>query len=294
MEKLPNNLEEKIDQNSDETKEGVFEGENIWKRKDKSPERLSLALDALAKINFGKIEVIGAEQLNEIPPDRKVVIVTSHATDMDLPLAAGIVSKYFDIVITNQSLQYKFLTDPASNLGMKIAGQENFLPIDYKIMEGKKPRKFNPENYKPMAEAMEGGRSVIIAAHNPSHKGTLERGGYGAAYLSEISDAIIVPVGVNVKSPNIDRTAMAEHPLKTIIERPDVEIKIGKPFELTPIDGLDELAALIAKLKNKEKITKEDIERFDTLKNELKQRSGILIDKIGELMPEERKLVEKN
>lgn len=263
--------------------------EKEYKRKDRSSQRLVTALEVFTKIAVREIKVEGLDYISEIPPDRKVVIAVSHASDLDLPLVAGLLSKYFDIVITNQSVQYKFSQDPGSNVAMKISGIENYLPIDYQILGSRKPRKFNPENFKTMAEAMENGRSVVIAAHNPSHQGTLERGAYGAVYLSEITGAIILPVGVSLESEEKE-VGMSDNKIKTLLQRPVANIKIGKPFEPQRIEGINRLAEIIEERKKGEKITEQELSEFSGLKDELKNESRAIIDTISELVAPEKRL----
>ncbi len=268
--------------------------EKIWKRKDKSSKRLITALEVFTKVAVREVKVDGLEHVLEIPSDRKVVIAVSHASDLDLPLAAGLLSKYFDVIITNQSIQYKFSQDMGSNVGMKVLGTGNFLPIDWELPASGKPRKFNPENFKPMADAMQDGRSIIIAGHQPSHQGVVERSGYGAVYLSEITNAVVLPVGVDVKSDEGTKVGMSDHKIKTLLQRPAADIKIGPSFELQHIEGLDRLAEIIEKRKKGVTIDKQELQEFDSLKEQLKIQSRILIDKIVELMPSEKQPKEEN
>lgn len=278
MERLPNQ----------ENQNDVVEKKS-WRRGSRSPERVVRILEANLKLFTDKVTVHGLEHIQEIPPDKKVVLATSHASDLDMQAAAAVLSKHFDLAIANQSTQHIFREDPAAGVGMRIVGKKNFLPVDYKKVSGvKKPRKFNPDNFLPMAGEMENGKSVLIAAHNPSFKGTLERAGYGATYLAEITDAVIVPVGVNVKSEKLTKSGMVGHELETMVERPVVEVVIGEPFTAAPIEGLEDFAAIVEKRRRHEEVTPADIERLSVLKEQLRERSQLLLNKVAELMVPER------
>jgi len=259
--------------------------EEPYKRKEKSSTQLIVALEAMTKIAVKELKIEGLEHLQEIPPDRMVVIAVSHASDLDLPLVASALCRHLDLIITNQSTQYKFLQDPGSNIGMKILGQDNFLPIDWQLRGSGKPRKFNPENYKPMVEAMQGGRSIIIAAHTPSHKGTIERSGYGAVYLSEIANAIVLPVGVDVEAEDKAEVGMSDHKIKTLLHRPSARVNIGKPFELQKIEGIERMAEITEKRKTGQPATEKELIEFTSLKDQLREQSKILIDSVADLMP---------
>ena len=142
---------------------------NLEKKKETTPRRLMLALEALVKLQTKSIEVDGKEHVKEIPPDSKVVVATTHLSDLDVPLSAYALGNELNLVITNESVHHHFNQEAPTNIGLHIAGKENFIPIDYKKTGGKKrPRGFNPDNFVPMAEALENGKGVVIASQNPS------------------------------------------------------------------------------------------------------------------------------
>jgi len=254
-----------------------------WRRGAKSSARLVTILELNQKLYTDKMTVRGLEHATEIPPDRKVVIAVSHATDLDIPSVATALCRHFDIAITNQSVQHEFFSDPGANIATRVAGKENFMPVDYHWISGiKKPLKFNPENFTAMAEKMDEGKTVIIAVHNPSFTGSLERAGYGAAYLAEITGAVILPVRVTVRSAESKEEAgMVGHFLKTMKEHPEIDIDIGVPFEPQPVEGIKDIAAFHDKRKHHEPVTKEDIARFDELKNQLKAISADVLARVA-------------
>lgn len=58
----------------------------MWKRPTTS-KRLLMAIGADVKLATGKIQTHGEEHLKEIPPDKKVIIATTHISDLDVPIA---------------------------------------------------------------------------------------------------------------------------------------------------------------------------------------------------------------
>ncbi len=80
------------------------------------------------------------------------------------------------------------------------------------------------EAEKPLAIAPEGGRS---------HKPGLRRGFAGVAYLMDRARVPVVPVGVSGTSDDFGRRAIHG-------KRPKVHIRIGKAFNLPPIEGSGE------------------------------------------------------
>lgn len=259
----------------------------------KSSWRLKKAFETEIKALLGEVKVEGLDNLKEIPKDRKVIVATSHISDLDIPMTVYALADKLDLIITNQSTQYSFKVDPGSNIGMRIAGRENFMPIDYKVADDKKapkqPNSFNPENFEKMIPAMENGKAVIMAAHNPSHSGHLEKGGYGAVYLAEISDAIIVPVGISIESVDGEQLGMAENAVATIKNKPKAGVNVGKPFELEKIPGIENFQVVLEKRKNGEKISPEERTQFLEITKQLENRSEQLMAKISDLVWEEKR-----
>jgi len=264
---------------------------NVWgqtKQKLWGGYRLRLALEAHIKPVTGEIRISGEEHIKEIPPYKKVIIVTTHISDLDVPIAASKLSKYFNIAITNESISHSLLGEPGTNVGMRIAGKENFIPIDYKKVEGKKQGAFNPENFKPMKEALDKGKVIIIAGHNPTQKWRLPKGGYGAAYLSDVTDnAVILPVTVNIESD--EPVGMADTFLKNIRQKPNVSIYISKPIELEKIPGIEDMANIMKKRENGEKLTREERKRFSEVKKALQNQSDKIMKQIAANQPNMKK-----
>jgi hypothetical protein len=250
--------------------------------------RFLRAIEADVKLATGEIQTHGEEHLKEIPPNKSVVIATTHISDLDVPIATLKLGKYFDIAITDESIHHSFFGEPSTNIGIRIAGRENFIPIDTKNIEGKKQGEFNPQNFELMRDALEKGKAIIIAAHNPTQKWKLSKGGYGAAYLTAIcKNVVILPVVVNIESD--EPLGMAETILKDVIKRPDASVYIEKPFELEKISGIEDFKTILGKRKRGEKLTKDERLRFSELKTALEKRSDQIMQALASDLPEKKR-----
>lgn len=258
-------------------------------RGEKTPHRFMLALTAFEKMVLGTVTVEGMERISSIPKDRKVIIATSHASDLDIQLATHALGGYFDLMITNQSLQHTFAKDPMSNIGMRVAGPKNFMPIEYRVANNKKNPHFKPEDYENMADAMDTGKTMVIAAHNPSKRGQLERGGYAAAYLAQLTNAVIVPVGVDIHNKGDADIGIAEKPLKVVLNRPDATVRIGEPFSLGSIEGIQRMAEIMDKRDRGERLNAEEVKEFSLLNKNLKEKSAEIMAHVAALIPEEKR-----
>src|SRR3989344_7493077 len=242
-----------------------------------SSKRLMMAFDANLRMTVGDITVSGKEHLNEIPPGKRVIIVTTHISDVEIPVATAILGREFDIAVTNMPKQHSFTKDPAINTAVRIAGKNNFIPID-----------FSPENFGKMKEALDSGKAVVIPGHAPSRKWQLERGGYGAAYLANIvKDTVILPVSMNVKAENNGKRK--ERTITNMLKKPDVEVFVGKPLEIQPVEGMEELADIAQRAKNGQSPTSEELELFSGLKKKLREQSDLIMRALAEPLPESKR-----
>ena len=81
---------------------------------------------------------------------------------------------------------------------------------------------------KPFALSPEGTRS---------RNGTLQRGKTGAAYLAAEADVMVVPMGI-IGTDQAFRTLFSK------FRRPELTLRIGKPFKLAPLDENHRSASL--------------------------------------------------
>lgn len=256
--------------------------------KKESPKRLSFALETMMRFAVSKVEVKGEENLNKIPEGKRVIIACSHISDIDIPVAAYALRHNFDLLMTNQSTQTLF-KEPNVYTSIRLAGKDNFIPIDYAKIGKEKFAKFNPNNFIEMKESLDKSQKTpLLAAHNPSKNWQLGKGGYGAVLLSQYEgDAVILPVAVNIKSEQ--PIGMAGTELKTAKEKPEAEVVIGEPFELPPIEGISDLVEIFNKRKRGEELLDADRERFSALHKALGEESDMIMKKIAQYLPEEKR-----
>jgi hypothetical protein len=241
-----------------------------------TPERLLKTIDALNKTVVGNVEVFGKENLDELNADENVIIATSHIEDPDVTLAVSVLGRSFDIAITDQSVHHTFLGEPGVNIGMRVAGRDNFLPISYKKSEGKKVGVFNPLDFDIMREPVANGKSLVVAAQSPTFTGKLGKGGVGAVYLAQITGKRILPFAVDIGKK------------EGLLKRPDARTHIGKPFELEHIEGIENLSMLDQKRKDGT-LSPEERQSYKDLLAALKEQSGIVMRNIAEMLPEEKR-----
>jgi hypothetical protein len=265
-----------------------FEEPAEKKEREKTPQRLLLALEAQLKLTVKELKLHGEENIEAIPAGKKIIIATTHISDIDIPTVAAALGKYFNIAITNMSVHHSFLAEPSTNIGVRLAGKENFIPFDYEKTPSGKQASFNPDNFEPMKRALDDGKAIIVAAHNPTHDWHLSKGGYGVSYLSDISDdVVILPVAVDLESAG--QVGMYENQLKTITKKPVANVFIGEPIELQKIPGIEDLSKIMHKRESGERITPEELKRFSELKELLQTQSNIVMEKLAENLPEEKR-----
>lgn len=246
--------------------------------------RLALAIEANLVPLVGDVTVSGMENINELKREEKLVIATTHVSDLDVPLAIKALANHFDIAVSDDSNHHDFFKDPAGNVGIKLAGQENFIPIDYAKTDTGKQARFNVDNFIPMVEAMENGKEVIVAAHNPSDKGQLESGGIGAVYLAQISNAAILPVAVDIEG---EAFRAGKNTIKVMRERPNAGVFVGKPLRLPHIEGIERYKEIMDKRKT-QKLDKSEIAEFGSLTEELRKQSDIVMKALSAMIPAEK------
>ena len=245
--------------------------------------RLRIALEAQMKLMVGKITVEGENYLTHIPKGKKIIFVTTHISDLDVPVAACVVSKHADIAISNMSIHHSFLKEPSTNIGIRLAGKHNFLPVD---MTKDKKGMFNTKNFIPMKDALDKGKAIVIAGHNPSKNWQLSKGGLGAAYLSAITkDVVIIPVTVNIESE--EAVGMHEGKAKTLKKRPDARVTIHAPMEAIPIEGASHLGDLY--LHASAGGSAEWRERAREIRDTLQARSDQIMRELASSLPLEKR-----
>lgn len=267
-----------------------------------TPARFRLVVEAWVKANFSNIEVRGEENLKDLPPNAKVIFATTHISDLDVVIPIAKLGKQFRMRAVNASVQHDFREDARTNIFLRVIGEDNTMPVDMKWGDhpetGKKEyytKKFNPDNFVPMKEALEEGDAIVMAAYTPVpiKDGKIpDQEGHGAVYLAEISDAIIVPIAINIQSedPHMGINRTPTHSLKG---RPAAEMIIGKPIALDKIEGVERFNDLIQNPGEGE-VRKEITEERKRIEEGLRTQSDIVMQSLADLLPEERRGKWKN
>lgn len=243
-----------------------------------------------------RIETVGMENLEHIPDGKKVIFLVTHMSDYDLPIAIATIAKKFPrIKVAEASTHEKFSQNPGGYLGRQIGGEQNSFSVDFTGGETDGNAIFNPENFEKMKGGLEEGDVLVIAAYfDRTYQGgnwrLPEKGGSGGVYLSQITpDAILVPVSVDIQSKK--PFGMGSPGLGQIIRelRPKVEVKIGMPFEPTPIDGIDTFARVLEKRKKGEPIESEERTRFSAVCQGLREESDKVMKVLADMLPVEKR-----
>ena len=202
----------------------------------------------------------GLDNLTQIPLDQPLVIASTHLSDIDVQTIATNIAQYRDIGIASQSSNQRNIITGSF---LRIAGNENIFGItdEHDPKTHRSRYIFNPQDFRIMADAMQIGKTIIIAAHKPTYDWRLpEKPGKGAVYLAQLTKAMILPIALNIKS-NMP-VGMADHKLDSIKrfilrKRPNAKITIGKPIRLPPINIED-----VDKLKKQGKIIMESLQNM--------------------------------
>ncbi len=250
------------------------------------PDAFVNKIELLVKANFREIAERGGENLDLIPADRRVIFATTHSTNSDVPIAISVIGKKFHLAVGDASTHRAFAESPVAFVGTKIVGEEHFYSVRHKKRKGVERGLFDPEDFEKMEGAFEGGKAVVLSAyyHGRYESELSERGGYGAVYLAQLADALVVPVAVDVRSSKLGEKS----DVKLLLERPKVDVVIGKPIEIPKIESIERIKAILEKRKEG-RLSREEILEFRRLADELRERSDMVMRDIAKLLPEEKR-----
>ena len=265
--------------------------------KKETSRRLRLLVGLEMKLMLGNITTHGREHLKEIPKNKKVIIVPSHLSDLDMQIVINQLGKDFDMAVSGLATNLDMSKDFAAGMSTLLAGRENFLPIDNmreKTSNGDPgvhvKERFNPENFETMADTLRSGKEVLIAGHNRG-EGELKKGGKGAVYLAQLGkgDFVILPVAVDIHSKEAMLTEKSGSQLFGM-KRPDVDVTILKPVIPEPIPGIEEYTEIVHKRNRGIELQPDEKERMQYFDRILQEQSDTLIMKpIAESLPQEKR-----
>jgi hypothetical protein len=222
-------------------------------------------------------------QLRERFPNRPVIIVASHISDMDVAAAVTALGKDFDFQITSESLNFEKWPQWAM---FSALGMDRFSSLDYKEGEEKagKSGRFNPANFEAIKAKMHSGRTPWIAIHPFAPEGKMRHAKIGPIFLAQISEAVILPVALDVQGAT---GSMEKDPLQVVkqLRAGMATFRIGEPIDLAKVDiGLIQLV-----LANKRGASRADVSASIQVHHLLKQQAEQVARAIAQLLPTEKR-----
>lgn len=249
-------------------------------------------INSESKVHKPTVEGLG--NLIGIPKTEKLVIATTHLSDIDMDTAIATIAPYRDVSVASQSTH---LENPISGRLMRWATENEIYGVSSKF--GKKPTRlptyrFNPKDYEAMKVALEKGRAMVIAAHKPAYEWKLpDKPGLGAVYLAQTSGATILPTAVDVQYPEfIDLSPINPGVLRRLLQgkRPDVRVVFGRPMRLNPIPS--EKLMNVTKFFNhdeRNRMTKDEIEEAKTTLKTLQLQGSEVMKSLADMLPRNKR-----
>ena len=243
-----------------------------------------------------RLETSGLENLAELPPGKRVIFLTTHMSDYDVPITiAALAEKFPRLKVAEDSTHEEFAKNPGGYLGRQLTGAKDSFSVEYSSGESGNKAVFNPENFEGMKKSLEEGNTMVIAAYyDTSYQGKTwrlpEKGGNGGVYLGQITpDSVLIPVAIDIKSKK--HFGMGDPGIGQIIKqmRPHVEVHIGKPIIPVRIEGVDRFKEILSKRKSGEKMTDEDRADFSRIHDALKNESDKVMRSVSDMLPPEKR-----
>lgn len=253
--------------------------------------RIGIVTKINSELKLHKPVIEGLGNLTQIPKTEKLIIATTHLSDIDIETAIAAIAPYRDVSVTSQSTH---LENPISGRIMRWAAKKEIYGISSRPRKNSTWRQdfeFNPQNYEAMRTPLEKGRALVIAAHQPTHEWKLpNKPGLGAIYLAQISGATILPTAVDIQYPEfIDLPPISLDILKRLLQgkRLDVKVAFGKPIRPTPIPS-EEIKLLNKFLNHDEKhtLTKDEISKSRSILEKLKLQGSEIMKSLASMLPQ--------
>jgi len=228
--------------------------------------RLAVVCKASLKPIFSEIKVFGYQNLDKLPKDRPIIFATTHLSNTDVTIAASELATKYNIKIVQASTHDYPMQSPSGYISKIVGGNENFISIRTKKVDGKEKGFFRPEDYEPMVEHLRGGPILMAAYYNSDKKyvddvlqsGVVlpEKGGVGAIWLAQKSKAIIVPTAIDINK-------------KLAV------VNFGEALDLEKIDEID--------------LFKNDLEKTRMISEKLREQSDLLMSSLAKMLPVEKR-----
>ncbi len=268
----------------------------LWKGE--TPQRLRTACEKAVKPFVKEMSVEGREHLAELPKDRRVIIVTSHFSNLDALEVINALGEDMNIQVTAMSTHW----EDVRKVLIAASGEESFSKISYRMENGKRVGEFSPWDYEDIAEVIqETGKVPWVATEGVQvdKKKGMARAGVGPAYLAETMDAVILPVAIVTEGPG----ASVEGGIgtaKALLGQIKVTVRIGASIEIPKVDTApikalfsrrlheDDYEAALQDPAQREGIRKQNRE-FSAATKELRGAADVIGKAIAALLPEEQR-----
>lgn len=272
-------------------------------RKGSSP-RLMWGVEKQVRFMFGNVEVAGKDHLEQLSSDTRVIFATTHISDNDVPITVAALGHDFDLAVADTSIHRNWIQalksfDPTI-IGIKIAGKDNFLSITGTQKKGIRKSKFVPDDMENIKAALDRGKAVIVAAHNPNFDGKLPPNpGLAAVRVAQLAgeSTVVIPVAVQIGEPSeVLGLGNPKNVIETRRRRPKVKVAIGEPLKFDDPEAkqaADTMEELLGRWRQGIRLSSKDRRRFATARRLTQQEGAKLMKSLAVLLPPEKRGVWK-
>ena len=256
-----------------------------------TPERLRTAVDKAMDLLVNTFNVEGKEELVnfiENNPDTKFIIASSHFSNLDAPAAVKALGDKLNIQITTESVLFGLTPQMVM---FKVAGEENFSPLEYKKEGKQKSGVFNPDDFDNLSKLMENNKTPWIAIHPFNTKEAMTDARIGSVYLAHKTGAKIIPTALELKGGSVSLEGIKEFTkgfLSKLKGKTEATFHIGDIMDVPDID-VSIIDEVLRKRANGEKISPEERDKFKQVMTVLRNEASILAGQIAHMLPEENR-----
>jgi hypothetical protein len=266
----------------------------------KSSKRLMWAVERQLNWLFRKNEpeVVGKENLEQLAPGTRVIFATTHTSDNDVLLAVQAFGNDFDLAIADMSIHRSFresakALDPTI-LGIKIAGKENFLSLKYSQKKAGRRGWVDPEDTERIKTALESGKSVVIAAHNPTFDGKLPANpGFAAIRAAQLTEnAVVIPVAVQIGEPtDVLGIGDPKNILETRRRRPALKVSIAEPLRFENQEAKEAGDFIDENLRRRESRSSQpdDAQKLGVARRTFRREGARLMESLASMLPSQKR-----
>lgn len=261
----------------------------------KTPFRFTKLMHICSKFFINSPKIQGLNNLVQIPPDQPLIVASTHLSDIDVHTIAANIAPYRNVCIASRTSNQR---DFIMGSYLRLAGIENVFGItnEYDSKKHYSRYRFNHEDFRIMSNAIQKGKTIVIAAHNPTYDWRLpEKPGKGAVYLAQLSNALILPVALDIQSDK--PTGMSNDTINTIKrfilrKKPDANMIIGKPIMLSVINKADlEYVKKLYQNTTKQQISKQDMKKAKAVLKKIKEQAQIIMEALTKILPPEKRAI---